>query len=127
MASILIVDDEESLRELIREVLASDGDHVYHLAANGKEAVDIIRKKTVDLAIVDRNMPGMSGIDVVALIRQNPKTARIKILMCTGSSVIREVDEAFSAGADDYLLKPLNFTQLLDKVAQALAATTRNP
>jgi CheY-like chemotaxis protein len=121
MARILIVDDEESIRELIKEVLSS-GDHEFHLAADGAQAFDVLRKKGVDLAIVDRNMPGMTGIEVVQLIRQNPKTSKVKVLMCTGASVTKEIDEAFAAGADDYVLKPLNFAQLLAKVAKALAA-----
>jgi len=126
MARILIVDDEEAIRDLIKEVL-TDGKHEFHLAADGAQAIDIVRKKTIDLAIVDRNMPGMTGIDVVQLIRQNPKTAQIKILMCTGASVTKEIDEAFAAGADDYVLKPLNFAQLIGKVAKALAAPPKQP
>ena len=124
MASILIVDDEESIRDLIKEILSS-GKHEFHLAADGKQAFDVLRKKRVDLAIVDRNMPGMTGIEVVQLIRLNPKTAAMKILMCTGASITKEIDEAFSAGADDYVLKPLNFAQLIDKVAKTLAAPPR--
>ena len=124
MARILIVDDEESIRDLIKEVLVAQG-HEFELAANGVEAFDILRKKTIDLAIVDRNMPGMTGIEVVQLIRQNPKTKTIKVLMCTGSSVTKEIDEAFSAGADDYILKPLSFPVLLGKVNKALSAPTK--
>lgn len=124
MARILIVDDEESIRDLIKEVLSSEG-HEFHLAADGAQAFEILRKKAVDLAIVDRNMPGMTGIEVVQLIRMNPKTSSVKVLMCTGSSVTKEIDEAFAAGADDYVLKPLNFAQLVAKVAKALAAPSR--
>ncbi|HXT00949.1 MAG TPA: response regulator [Elusimicrobiota bacterium] len=119
MARILVVDDEESIRDLIKEVLSSN-DHEITLAADGAQAFDVLRKKPIDLAIVDRNMPGMTGIEVVQLIRQNPKTAALKVLVCTGASVTKEIDEAFAAGADDYVLKPLNFTQLLGKVAKAL-------
>lgn len=124
MARILIVDDEESIRDLIKEVLSSGG-HEFVLAASGAEAFEAMRKKAPDLAIVDRNMPGMTGIEVVQLIRQNPKTAGMKVLMCTGASVTKEIDEAFAAGADDYVLKPLNFAQLIGKVTKALASPPR--
>ena len=124
MARILIVDDEEAIRDLIKEVL-SGGGHEIHLAEHGAQAFEILRKKTVDLAIIDRNMPGMTGIEVVQLIRQNPKTVGVRILMCTGASITKEIDEAFAAGADDYVLKPLNFAQLLGKVAKALASPPR--
>ena len=124
MARILIVDDEESIRDLIKEVLSSEK-HEFHLASQGTQAFEILRKHAIDLAIVDRNMPGMTGIEVVKLLRQNPKTAKIKVLMCTGASVTKEIDEAFAAGADDYVLKPLNFAQLLGKVAKALGTPPR--
>ena len=124
MARILIVDDEEYIRDLIKEVLSSGG-HEFHFAADGSQALEVLRKKSVDLAIVDRNMPGISGIEVVQLIRRNPKTASVKVLMCTGSSVTKEIDEAFAAGADDYVLKPLNFAALAAKVAKTLAAPPR--
>lgn len=127
MARILIVDDEEAIRDLIKEVLSSDGNHEFHLAAHGAQAFEILRQHAVDLAIIDRNMPGMTGIEVVQLIRHNPKTAAIKVLMCTGSSVTKEIDEAFAAGADDYVLKPLNFAQLLGKAAKVLASPPRTP
>ena len=126
MARILIVDDEESIRDLIKEVLLAQG-HEFALAASGAEAFEHLRKKSFDLAIVDRNMPGMSGIEVVQLIRQNPKLGGVKVLMCTGASVTKEIDEAFAAGADDYILKPLNFATLLGKVAKALSSPPRKP
>ena len=124
MARILIVDDDDDVRGIIKEVLTPHG-YELHLAAGGLQALETLRKKRVDLAIVDRNMPGMSGIEVVQLIRQNPKTASLKVLMCTASSMTKEVDEAFAAGADDYVLKPLNFAALLAKVAKTLAAPPR--
>jgi CheY-like chemotaxis protein len=122
MARVLIVDDEEYIRDLIKEVLLAQG-HEFELAASGAAAFEILRKKSIDLIIVDRNMPGMTGIEVVQLIRQNPKTKAIKVLMCTGSSVTKEIDEAFAAGADDYVLKPLSFPALIGKVTKALAAS----
>ena len=118
------MDDEESIRELIKEILSSEG-HELTLAADGAKAFELLRKKPMDLAIVDRNMPGMTGIEVVQLIRLNPKTSTMKILMCTGSSVTKEIDEAFAAGADDYVLKPLNFAALAAKVAKTLASPPR--
>lgn len=124
MARILIVDDEDFIRDLIKEVLMALG-HEFELAANGAEAFEIMRKKTIDLAIIDRNMPSMTGIEVIKLIRQNPKTKSIKVLMCTGSSLTKEIDEAFNAGADDYILKPLSFPALLGKVTKALASPAK--
>ncbi|MFI5348246.1 MAG: response regulator [Elusimicrobiota bacterium] len=124
MARILIVDDEAAICDLIKEILAPDK-HDVSIASGGKEALELLRNKRLDLAIVDRNMPGMSGIDVVQLIRRNPKTAKLKVLMCTAASMTKEIDEAFAAGADDYVLKPLNFASLVAKIAKTLAAPPR--
>lgn len=120
MARILIADDEEAIRDLVKEVLSAEK-HEFLLAENGAQALELLRSKGADLAIIDRNMPGLSGIDVVKVIRSTPKLDKVKILMCTAASVTSEIDEAFAAGADDYVLKPLNFPALLAKVAKALA------
>jgi CheY-like chemotaxis protein len=120
MARILIADDEEAIRELVKEVLTADG-HSFLLAENGSQALELLRGKGADLAIIDRNMPGLSGIDVVKVIRSDPKLAKIRILMCTAASVTSEVDEAFAAGADGYVLKPLNLQALLSNVVKTLA------
>jgi two-component system, chemotaxis family, chemotaxis protein CheY len=118
---VLIVDDEQAIRDLIHELLRTQN-YAIEAAGGGTEALELLRKKAFDLAIVDRNMPGVSGIDVVKLIRLNPKLSKMKVLMCTASSVNKEVDEAFAAGANDYVLKPLNFPVLLGKVAKLLAS-----
>jgi CheY-like chemotaxis protein len=120
VARILIVDDEDIVREIIHEALIPGG-HEFHFADGGAKAFDLLRKKSIDLVICDRHMPGMSGVEIVELIRHNPNTAHIKVLMCTGASMIREIDEAFAAGADDYIIKPINFEKLTQKVARVLA------
>ena len=100
----------------------SEAGHESVGAADGEEALKLLKSVTVDLAIVDRNMPGISGVDVIRAIRANPKTAALKVLMCTGDSVTKDVEEAFAVGANDYVLKPINFPQLLAKVGKALGA-----
>ena len=119
MARILIVDDEEPIRFVIKEFLSA-GNHDLYTANGAKQAFDVMNSKKIDLAIVDRNMPGVSGIEVVRMMRLNPKFSKIKVLMCTGSSVTREIDEAFSAGADDYILKPINFDMFNAKIEKVL-------
>ena len=124
-ASILIVDDEEPVRDLIKEVLKPHG-YLLTTADGAKNALAIIHRQPLDLAIIDRNMPGgLGGLDLLKLIRSNPKTAALKVLMCTAASMTRDIDEAFQAGADDYILKPLNFPTLLAKVARVLAKPPR--
>lgn len=115
MANILIVDDDEAIRDLINDVLAGSG-HALTLAASGAEALAAIGKSRIDLVILDRNMPSMGGLQVLQAIRANPATAKLKVLFCTAAERMAEVDEAFSAGATDYIVKPLDFAKLLAKV-----------
>jgi CheY-like chemotaxis protein len=116
MANILIVDDDASIRDLIREVLAAPG-RAFTEASSGAEALEITGKTPFDLVILDRNMPGMSGLEVLRKLRANPATAKLKVLVCTAAEMMSEVDEAFSAGANDYIVKPLDFEKMKAKVA----------
>lgn len=126
VAKILIIDDEDMVRDFVKEVLAPAG-HELFAASSGAEALNLLKKKPMDLLVVDRYMPGMSGIEVVEFVRHSPNLAKLKIIMCTGASVTKEVEEAFAAGADDYILKTLVFTQLPAKVAKVLALPPRAP
>ncbi len=119
MAHILVVDDEESIRALIKEVLSTQN-HTFDEAGTGSEALEKVRGGKYDLVILDRNMPTMTGIQALAILRANPQFQKLKVLMCTSASVTKEVDEAFQAGANDYILKPLNLQMLIKKVQRQL-------
>ena len=120
MARILVVDDDVSIRELLKEFLTSLG-HEVETGADCREAVQLVRKRPYALAILDRNTPFMTGVEAIELIRADPKNQKLKIMMFTSASMVREVEEAFRAGADDYLLKPINLKLLNDKVQTLLA------
>lgn len=119
MARILVVDDEEPIRALLKRLLALHG-HVVDTAADGEQAVDQIQKRRYDLMIIDRQMPKMSGIDAVALLRTSPRFKDLKILMVTLNSVTKDVDQAFEAGVDGYVVKPFDMEKLLAKVERTL-------
>ena len=118
---MLIVDDEASIRALIKEVLEMDG-HSCAEAEDGTQALEMIRSGSYKLVIMDRHMPKMTGLQAVELLRANPKFCDLKLLMCTSASIVKEVEEAFTAGANDYVLKPLNLKQLTGKVRQLVAS-----
>jgi len=122
VAHILVVDDEAAIRDLIKEVLSMEG-HTCDQAENGAAALERLRSGAkYDLVIMDRNMPKMTGLQALQLIKTNPTLALIKVLMCTSASVTREVEEAFEAGATDYILKPINLQMLAGKVRKHTAA-----
>lgn len=116
MANILIVDDDAAIRDLIKDVLSPQG-HSCTFASSGAKALDAIGRTRFDLVILDRNMPAMGGLQVLKTLRSNPATAGLKVLFCTAAERMAEVDEAFSAGATDYIVKPLDFAKLKAKVA----------
>lgn len=117
MAHILICDDDASVRSLVKDVLSMSG-HTFDEAENGSLALGLLKKKAYALLIIDRNMPVMDGIQTVTLLRTDARFKDMPVIMCTSVSITKEVDEAFQAGANDYLLKPVSVKHLVDKVAK---------
>ena len=122
MARILVVDDDPVIQNLITEVLSLQN-HTFDLASTGSDALKKIRAARFDLVILDRGMPEMDGIQVLKLIRANPGFANLKVLVCTGAGMMADADEAFQFGANDYIVKPLDFAKLNAKVTNLLRKT----
>lgn len=119
MARILVVDDEASIREIARKLLTLHG-HKVDTAADGAQAIDQLEKSTYDLMLLDHFMPKIPGIQVVEIVRTSPKFKKLRILMLTSMSVTKDVDEAFEAGIDGYIIKPFTMKQLIEKVEKTL-------
>jgi DNA-binding response OmpR family regulator len=110
---ILIVDDEESLRMSLKFKLKSAGFDV-DVAVDGEEALDRLKSKQVDVVLLDINMPRMSGIEALTRIRQDfPQTEAI---MLTGFADFSTAIECLKMGARDYLVKPVDTTELVTRV-----------
>ena len=114
---ILVVDDDPNIREVLTVLLGSEG-YVVDQAENGEIALEKIKEhKQVDLVILDIMMPGMSGVEVCAKIRE---TSSVPVLFLTAKSQEQDKVEAYSEGGDDYLVKPFSQTELLMKVKSLL-------
>jgi len=120
MARILIVDDEQDIADNIAALLGAKG-HKSTIAADGAEAIRLARKEMPDLILLDVMLPRMSGTDVCRILRAEAKTAKLKIVMVTGLGRGGDVEEAFAAGADDYLIKPFDSARLFKKIEKVLA------
>jgi CheY-like chemotaxis protein len=116
MAHILVVDDDAAIRDLIKDVLTAPG-RTFAMASSGSEALALVVKSRFDLVILDRNMPRMGGLEVLRTLRASPATAKLKVLICTAGEMLSEVEESFAAGANDYIVKPLDFEKLKAKVS----------
>lgn len=116
--TILVVEDNGALRRLMLRILEGCGYAVLE-AANGAQGLELFQQRgTVDLAILDMVMPGMSGLDVAAEIeRQKPG---IKILYVSGHTASVAIDSISRRSPDNVLLKPFDAADLIDRVAQLL-------
>jgi DNA-binding NtrC family response regulator len=116
--SLLIVDDEEIIRESLSFVLKKEGYRVQE-AANGRKALDLIREESFDIVLTDLEMPEMKGIELLENITQLSPETLVVIITAYGS-----IDTAIAAlrmGAVDYILKPVEFDELLVKVKRIIA------
>lgn len=86
-------------------------------AANGLEALDLVKKVNLDLALVDWNMPGMDGREFIQEVRKNSAYKNIRMVMVTTETAITKVAEALEAGADEYIMKPFTKEIIIEKLA----------
>ena len=116
---ILLVDDEASIRELVRFNLEKAGYRVQE-AADGQEAVNAIRQAKPDLVLLDLMLPGLDGLDVCRLVKGNRETSSIPIIMLTAKT--EEIDKVIGLelGADDYMTKPFSPRELTARIKAVL-------
>lgn len=117
---ILIVDDQVEVRELV-EVTLMVGNFTIFKAESGEEAVRIAKKEKPDLIIMDVMMPGgMNGLEATRIIKRNPDTSGVKVIMLTAKGQKNDVEQGFEAGADEYFIKPFSPLDLIRKVEEVL-------
>jgi two-component system, OmpR family, response regulator len=116
MTTILIVDDDRNILNLVQFHLSDEGYHVF-LAKDGMEALEILKKETCDLAIVDIMMPFMDGYCLTKEIR---KQFDIPVILLTAKSQIEDKEKGFQAGTDDYLVKPFEPKELSFRIKALL-------
>ncbi|AMV30128.1 Cyclic di-GMP phosphodiesterase response regulator RpfG [Gemmata sp. SH-PL17] len=116
---ILIVDDQQDIRRLCRVALGADG-LVCDEVGNGPDAVALGSATAYDLVLLDVDLPGFSGEEVLRRLRQRPPTRNLKVLMFSGAASGDELSRIMLAGADDFLTKPFSVVQLRARVKAAL-------
>lgn len=119
MANILAVDDQKSMREMVRIVLQSSG-HTVTLAEDGVEALSIARNETFDLVISDINMPNMNGISFVSKLKLREEYKFVPVLMLTTETSSYKKDKAKAFGASGWLTKPFDPDRLNNAVTKLL-------
>ena len=119
-ARVLIVDDDPVMRRLTKGALQNDG-YVLTEAANGREALELVRRAAPDLVILDFVMPELDGLDVLRVLRADPTTVSLPVLMLTSQADEDSTRAGFEVGATDYLTKPFSSPQLSARVRACLA------
>ena len=116
-ARILIVDDDENIRQTMKTILEDEGYHV-DLAATGKEAIELTQETAYNVALLDIRLPDMEGVELLKLIKDNvPRTRKI---MVTGYPSMENAIIAVNKNADAYFVKPVDVEKLLIVVKEQL-------
>jgi two-component system chemotaxis response regulator CheY len=117
MAIALVVDDSRAVRMILARTLRELGYEVRE-AANGREALEVIEgeKNSVNLALVDWNMPEINGLELLKRIRMNPELSSLVVIMVTTETEMDQMAAALEAGANEYVMKPFTKDILLEKL-----------
>ena len=119
LATVLIADDEPSMRLLVHATIESD-DYKVIEAADGNEAWTLIQQYKPSLVLLDVQMPGRTGIEILASIKSDPALKSTRVILLTAKALEADVEAGMTAGADFYLTKPFSPLDLLTRVEEAL-------
>ena len=117
MFRILIAEDDRELRQLFSHILTKNG-YLVKGVSNGKEALDALDKDYFDLIISDIMMPIMDGYELVRLLRSTGNTT--PVMMITAKDAFDDMRQGFMSGTDDYMIKPINITEMVLRVGALL-------
>lgn len=118
--TVLVVDDEADLREALSTALSGAGATVLE-AKDGEEGYEIAQREHPDVILMDINMPGMSGHDVVQKLRIDPWGNTVPVIYLTSNSDAANIVEAVSSGGNEYIVKSnMSLKDVIDKCKQAL-------
>lgn len=121
MSRILIVEDEPDVLLLLENRVRGAG-HDVQSASDGERGLELALAENPDLIILDWMMPKLDGIEVLERLRADEVGGGIKVLMLTARSQQNDVDRAFAAGANDYIVKPFSSRELVERIATLLEA-----
>ena len=111
-ATVLVVDDEEIMREILENLLTREGYEV-RLASSGAQALDIARSVPIDAALVDVMMPEMDGLTATREIRARSEWRKLPVIAITAKAMADDREQCLAAGANDYVAKPIDVDKLL--------------
>ena len=117
---VLIVDDFATMRRILKNILKQIGFKNLLEADDGTTALEVLEKQSVDLVISDWNMPKMTGLELLKILRADKRYARIPFLMVTAEAQKQNVIEAVQAGVSNYVVKPFTAEAISEKLEKIL-------
>ncbi len=117
--SILVIEDEPKTGDYLQRGLAESGFGV-RLARNGRDGLHIAREEAIELVVLDVMLPRMDGWEVLAALRADPATAQMPVLFLTARDEVQDRVRGLELGADDYLVKPFAFVELVARIRTLL-------
>ncbi len=120
--SVLIVDDQQSMRGICKFILNQLGFQKITEAKSGRDALGKLQENQIDLIISDWNMDDIDGLTLLKVIRKHPKTKGMPFIMATGRSDKEQVKEAIVAGVNNYIIKPFDAGSMKKKIEAVIGA-----
>lgn len=120
--NVLIVDDQQSMRGICKYILGQLGFKTITEAKSGRDALGKIEKDSFDLIISDWNMPDIDGLTLLKVLRKHPKTSKMPFIMATGRSDKEQVQEAITAGVNNYIIKPFDAGTMKKRIEAVIGA-----
>jgi DNA-binding response OmpR family regulator len=115
MTKVLIIDDAEDLSNLLKVNLEVEGFDCL-IAPDGESGLTQALEEKPQIILLDIDMPGMNGYEVLEKLKENPDTSGIPVIMCTTKKRAEDIEKAYATGADDYLVKPFEQYELIGKI-----------
>ena len=119
-ATIIVIEDDETIRTLLQMLLRNAGFTSVRTAERGDTGLDLVRRHKPDLVLLDLMLPGVDGLTICRRIRETPELAQTRILMLTAKSEDADVVRGLELGADDYVTKPFSRSVLLARIQAVL-------
>ncbi|MCX6131692.1 MAG: response regulator [Proteobacteria bacterium] len=121
--SILVVDDEEMIRNAMKRILENEG-YKAILAEDAMALSKVLEHMHLDLILLDINLPWVNGLELCCMIKNHPNLRQVPLILISGRRTKEDVERGFEAGCDDYITKPFDIENMAHTVAKALQ---RNP
>ena len=122
--SVLVVDDDPVILRLLQVNFELEGIDVV-LAVDGEEGLKLAQSDPPDLVISDIMMPKVNGLELLAALRSSPDTASLPVILLSAKAQVADVQRGLELGADDYVTKPFDPLELIDRVYKVLAKSRR--